>query len=217
MEKTPRYADLREFYGDDEHLKRSELDPDPITQFESWFQEAQKAGVVEPTAMTLATVSKEGNPSARTVLLKGIENGYLVFYTNYKSKKGRELDANPRAALTFLWKEIERQVRVEGFVQKVDAKSSEEYFQSRPRESQISAHASEQSEVVPDRNYLLERFRRVEKEFEGYEKLPLPKDWGGYLLKPEYFEFWQGRMNRLHDRFSYTLVSGEWQIRRLAP
>jgi pyridoxamine 5'-phosphate oxidase len=198
-------------------LDVSTVNPDPIIQFEKWFSEALQAQLTEPNAMHLATVNEQGKPSSRIVLLKGIENKKFIFYTNYQSKKGKELDANPNCALTFFWPELERQVRIEGIAQRVDLQISEEYFQSRPRGSQIGAWSSPQSSVIQNRSLLDDRVEQIEKKFQGLEILPKPQQWGGYQIVPTLFEFWQGRPNRLHDRIEYTIEGGAWNMYRLAP
>jgi pyridoxamine 5'-phosphate oxidase len=177
-----------------------------------------RAGMPDPNAMTLATCSPEGKPSARIVLLKDYSAAGFSFFTNYESRKGRELLANPNAALVLFWKELHRQVRIEGRVEKLDAEASASYFQSRPRGSQVGAWASPQSSVLPDRQTLVEQAEKTERQYEGLEKLPLPGFWGGYLLRPETVEFWQGQPNRLHDRIRYVLKkNGAWKMERLAP
>lgn len=193
------------------------MDQSPITQFTRWFDEALKSQVPEPNAFTLSTVSEDGRPSGRILLLKGVENGKFVFYTNYQSAKGKELENNPACALTFFWPELERQVRIEGVASKADVASSEKYFQSRPRESQIGAWASPQSAVISDRKILDERVKELQKKFDGLEKLPKPNQWGGYEVEPNEIEFWQGRPNRLHDRLVFYKVDEKWQAHRLAP
>jgi pyridoxamine 5'-phosphate oxidase len=198
-------------------LDVSNVHYDPIKQFEKWFDETLQAAVVEPTAMHLSTVNSEGKPSGRIVLLKGIQNNKFQFYTNYQSKKGKELDENPACALTFFWPDIERQVRIEGVVERVDSKTSEEYFQSRPRGSQIGAWSSPQSSIIKDRAILEQRASQIEKKFENEKVLPKPNQWGGYQVDPLMFEFWQGRASRLHDRIQYVKVDGIWKIYRLAP
>lgn len=190
---------------------------DPIQQFDHWFKEAVSAEVPEPNAMTLATVNAEGRPSTRVVLLKGVENGKFVFFTNYQSNKGKELDQNPACSLTFWWPELERQVCMEGVAIRIDAKRSEEYFQSRPRGSQIGAWASPQSSMINDRSLLEERVKQMEEKFKGVEKLPRPHQWGGFEIDPLMIEFWQGRPSRLHDRILFTKVDGVWRVDRLAP
>jgi pyridoxamine 5'-phosphate oxidase len=190
---------------------------DPIQQFDHWFKEAVTAEVPEPNAMTLATVNAEGRPSTRVVLLKGVENGKFVFFTNYQSNKGQELDQNPACSLTFWWPELERQICLEGIASRIDAKRSEEYFQSRPRGSQIGAWASPQSSMINDRSILEERVKQMEEKFKGMEKLPKPHQWGGFEIDPLMIEFWQGRPSRLHDRILFTKVDGVWRVDRLAP
>jgi pyridoxamine 5'-phosphate oxidase len=209
-------SDLRKEYSR-ATLDISNVLPDPVKQFEKWFDEAVQAGISEPNAMHLATVNEQGKPSSRIVLLKGIEKEGFVFYTNYQSKKGKELDQNPACAITFFWADIERQVRMEGVAERVDTKTSETYFQSRPRGSQIGAWASPQSSVVKDRLILEQRFLEIEKKFETQKALPRPHQWGGYRIDPLLIEFWQGRAGRLHDRIQFTKVEGVWRIDRLAP
>ncbi len=190
----------------------------PIDQFRKWFDEATKSEIIEPNAMTLATVTEKGIPSSRMVLLKGIEQGGFVFYTNYQSEKGKDLEVNPVAALNFFWGELERQVRITGSVTTLSEGVSEAYFQSRPRESQIGAWVSPQSTPIKSRAILEERIKAIETRFKDQKVLPKPKQWGGYLVKPMIMEFWQGRPGRLHDRIQYLQKSeGVWDIRRLAP
>jgi pyridoxamine 5'-phosphate oxidase len=193
------------------------VDQNPVRQFEKWFGEALQSEVLEPNAMNLSTVNGDGKPSARIVLLKGLENNRFIFYTNYQSKKGRELDNNPACALTFFWPELERQVRVEGIASRVDAAVSDVYFKSRPRASQIGAWASPQSIFIENRMILEQRFCEIEKKFEGQPVLPRPHQWGGYEIEPFQIEFWQGGSGRLHDRIQYVKVDGIWKIFRLAP
>ncbi len=185
----------------------------PIEQFGRWFEDAGKAEVLEPNAMTLATATKAGKPSARVVLLKSFNPDGFIFYTNYHSRKGHELHENNQASLLFYWDVMERQVRIEGVIEKIEVNISEEYFGSRPYESQLSAVVSEQSSVVPSRQFLEEKLEKVRNE--GVVKRP--EHWGGYILKPDYFEFWQGRANRLHDRLVYEFEKGAWVLKRLAP
>jgi pyridoxamine 5'-phosphate oxidase len=180
-------------------LMEGDVDPDPIRQFEGWFADAVSAQVVEPNAMTLATASRDGVPSARIVLLKGVDANGFVFYTDYRSRKGAELAENPLAALTFLWKEIERQVRISGAVSRVSATESEAYFRTRPAGSRLGAWASQQSAVIPTRGELEERLREVASRFADGD-VPLPPHWGGFRVMPDEIEFWQGRPDRLHDR-----------------
>jgi pyridoxamine 5'-phosphate oxidase len=211
-------ADIRTDYTK-KSLDLHESKEDALEQFHQWFTEALEAEVIEPNAMNLATASSMGRPSSRIVLLKGLDEGCFIFYTNYSSKKGRELAVNPYASLTFFWPELERQVRIEGKVEKVEAQTSEEYFNSRPRASQIGAWASQQSREVENREELEKRFAELEKEFEGKD-IPRPKHWGGYKLRPYSIEFWQGRPSRLHDRIKYSRPEnsdGPWKIERLSP
>jgi pyridoxamine 5'-phosphate oxidase len=231
-------SDFREDYRRGT-LDKTVLAADPIAQFEAWFQAAagdraqsrwRKIGIAlfklwsalcnhrppDINAMTLATVDAEGRPSTRTVLLKTVDQRGFVFYTNYESRKGRELADNPNAALTFFWPDLERQVCVAGTVTKLPMAESERYFKSRPRGSQLGAWVSHQSQPVPDRAFLESKWRELEQQFPG--DIPLPPNWGGYVLKPERIEFWQGRPSRLHDRFSYSRrADGAWQIDRLSP
>lgn len=208
--------DLRKSYQRAE-LNESDLAKDPFDQFSQWWKNALDADIIEPNAMTLATVSQEGQPSARTVLLKGISNHGFEFYTNYESKKAIEMEQNPKVALLFFWKELERQVRIEGGVEKVSRERSKEYFQSRPLGSQIGAWASPQSRRIEDRDELDIAVAAIEQKYIGQDPLPLPDHWGGYIIKPVLFEFWQGRQDRLHDRLEYVLENESWVIRRLAP
>lgn len=199
-------------------LDRSDVDSDPLIQFKQWMVEAVDSEVPEPNAMVLATVGKDARPSARVVLLKDIEDGGFVFYTNYESEKGRQLAEHPYAALNFNWLELQRQVRIEGKVEKIPGKVSTAYFQSRPRGSQIGAWASPQSMIITDRSVLESNVSRLKERYDGHEVLPKPPNWGGYSLKPDLIEFWQGRPSRLHDRIRYRLdEKGEWVIERLAP
>ena len=198
-------------------LEESDLDSNPFNQFDKWFQQALAAGLPEPNAMTLATATLDGKPSARIVLLKGFDERGFVFFTNYESRKGRELLANPQAALVCYWIELERQVRISGRVSRVSAEESEEYFQSRPLGSQLGAWASQQSEVVDGRKTLEDRLEQLTREYQT-KPVPLPPYWGGYRVAPETIEFWQGRPNRLHDRLRYTLQTNHhWLIERLSP
>ena len=197
-------------------LDAASMDADPIVQFEAWFEKVVEANLHEPNAMTLATVSGEGRPSARTVLLKGYDGRGFVFYTNYEGRKARELEANPACALLFYWGELERQVRVEGLASRLPGGESDAYFASRPRGSRLGAWASEQSRPVRDRSVLEERTRALEAEYEDRE-IPRPPFWGGYRVEPETIEFWQGRENRLHDRISYRREGGAWRLERLQP
>lgn len=198
-------------------LDTNSIDKDPIQQFQKWFQEAVVGNIIEPNAMSLATVSADGRPSIRIVLLKGVEEGKFLFYTNYQSKKGVQLEANPACALTFFWPELERQVRIEGSVERVSVEKSTDYFQSRPRGSQLGAWVSPQSSPVKDRSILEQRMQEMEKKFEGADTLPKPQQWGGYAVNPYLIEFWQGRPNRLHDRIEFVKTDSSWTMNRLAP
>lgn len=196
-------------------LQESDLDSNPLKQFEKWFEEVLASGLEEPNAMVLSTVN-EGKPSARIVLLKDIDSGFK-FFTNYGSKKGQEIEENPQVALTFFWKELERQVRIEGVVEKVSAAESDEYFSSRPRGSQIGAWVSHQSAAIASREVLEATNAELEARFEGKE-ISRPAHWGGYRLIPTYMEFWQGRPSRLHDRLAYIKINRDnWKIERLSP
>ncbi len=199
-------------------LDAASVDVDPFRQFQKWFSEAIASEVAEPNAMHLATVDERGRPSGRIVLLKGLDNDRFLFYTNYQSKKGKELQNNPACALTFFWPELERQVRIEGITSRVASEVSDIYFQSRPRESQIGAWASPQSTAVETRDVLEERFRMIEKKFEGQPVLERPGHWGGFQVDVQKIEFWQGGPGRMHDRIQYVkTAAGSWDIRRLAP
>ena len=208
-------ADLRREYAREELTRRSVQD-DPFEQFSMWFDEAMASDLPDPSAMTLATSSADGHPSARVVLLKGLTAEGLVFYTNYGSAKGHDLAANPRASLLFFWPELERQIRISGVVSKVSAAESDEYFQSRPFESRIGAIASAQSSVLTSRDELEERYQQLLQEYKGKD-VPRPDTWGGYVLKPHTFEFWQGRPSRLHDRIRYRKDGEFWHVDRLSP
>lgn len=208
---------LRQEYAE-RTLNASDADPDPFRQLEHWLADALEAGLPEPNAMTLATCTPDGKPSARVVLLKGIEGGGLDFYTNYESRKGRELEENPRAAVVFLWLELQRQLRVEGRVERVSEEQSSRYFQSRPIGSQIGAAASPQSRIMNDRAELERNFAELEKQYNEAGHISRPPNWGGYRIIPDCFEFWQGRSSRLHDRLQYALdAEGRWRLERLAP
>ena len=208
-------ADLRKDYSL-AGLVEKDLARDPFQQFEKWFQEAEAAKIPEPNAMTLATATREGRPSARTMLLKGVDGRGFVFFSNYESRKGRELVANPSATLLLPWLLLERQVVIEGPVKKVPREESETYFHSRPRASQLGAWISQQSSVIAGRSVLEDGMKMIEQKYAGRE-VPLPPHWGGWRLMPESVEFWQGRRSRLHDRLRYRREKDEWIIERLAP
>ncbi len=209
-----RIADIRQEYMR-AGLTEEDAAADPFVQFDRWFQDTLQAELPLPNAMTLATATNDGRPSARVVLLKGVDARGFVFYTNYDSRKGQELAANPRAALVFAWSELERQVRIEGAIEKVSAEESDEYFDSRPLGSRIGAWASPQSKVLPDKMALATTVAALVLRY-GTSP-PRPPHWGGYRVLPQAIEFWQGRKNRLHDRLLYTKLSNSWRIERLAP
>lgn len=196
-------------------LDEKDLDADPLAQFRAWFDEALRSGLALPNAMTLATATRTGLPSARTVLLKGFDERGFVFYTHYRSRKGLELEENPRAMLLFCWEELERQIGIEGSVKRVSPAESDEYFRSRPLGSRLSATVSAQSEVVASREALEAKLEEASKRLG--ESPPRPANWGGYRLVPDRLEFWQGRKDRLHDRLCYLRTAGAWKIERLAP
>lgn len=207
-------ADLRKDYtlaG----LRRKDLDSDPIAQFKLWFDQARLAEVPEVNAMTLATVDAQGQPSSRIVLLKGVDDRGFSFFTNYESRKGRELSANPNAALTFFWPPLERQICIRGACSRLATAESEAYFKSRPLGSRLSTWVSKQTEIVPDRDWLEKRLAEVQQKY--LSDIPLPPYWGGFVLNPTALEFWQGRPNRLHDRFRYERRADGWKIDRLSP
>jgi pyridoxamine 5'-phosphate oxidase len=213
---NPSIADLRKDYSS-ESLLETDIAADPVEQFQKWWQQALATEIVEPNAMTLATASNDGMPSARIVLLKGFDKKGFVFFSNYESYKGLQLEENPKACLVFFWKELERQVRIVGLVKKLEAKDSDAYFHSRPLGSQIGAWTSPQSRVIEGRNWLDNHYLEVAEKFHEKE-IERPPHWGGYLVQPVIIEFWQGRPSRLHDRLQYTLQKdGSWKIERLAP
>ena len=207
--------DIRKDYCKD-ILSENDLDKNPINQFKKWFELALDSDVKEPNALVLSTVSNEGIPSARVVLIKGVEPNGFKFYTNYNSSKGRDLINNPNASMTFFWPELEQQIRVNGSVKKLSANDSDDYFNSRPLGSKISAVASNQRTKVNDRDELTDEVKRLESLYEN-QQISRPDHWGGYLLIPNKIEFWQGRASRLHDRFLYEYVDGKWMLSRLAP
>lgn len=209
------YADLRRDYISKE-FDIKECDLNPFNQFEKWFDEAMKIDTNDATAVALSTCSEEGKPSSRIVLLKGVDEKGFIFFTNYYGRKSKELDKNPNAAMLFFYKELHRQIRIEGIVERTTQEESEKYFHSRPRESQIAAWTSQQSKEITSRKSLEELFEKYELEFKDKE-IPLPNFWGGFRLIPDYFEFWQGRENRLHDRVRYESKDNKWLLSRLAP
>lgn len=215
MEDKQKIEALRREYSH-RTLSEEDIAESPIEQFALWFRQALAADLPDANAMTLATASASGKPSARIVLLKGFDESGFRFYTNYKSRKGRELAENPHASLCFYWAELERQVRIEGSVTKLSSEDSAAYFSKRPRLSQLGAWASSQSKQVQSREALENNFEEMKERFEG-EEIPLPDFWGGFVLKPRCIEFWQGRPSRLHDRIVYERGSREWEVKRLAP
>jgi pyridoxamine 5'-phosphate oxidase len=208
-------ASLRREYAS-QSLLETDVEADPIDQFERWWEQAIKSEIIEANAMTLATASADAMPAARIVLLKGFSRDGFVFFTNYKSYKAMHIEENPKACLVFFWKELERQVRITGLVKKLPGADSDEYFLSRPNGSQIGAWASPQSQVIPDREWLDANYLDVSEKFKKHE-LTRPPHWGGYIVKPVILEFWQGRPSRLHDRIQYTLENSYWKMDRLAP
>jgi pyridoxamine 5'-phosphate oxidase len=213
---NPAIADLRKEYSS-KNLLETDIEKNPIGQFEKWWHEAVNSQIDEVNAMTLATASGDGMPSARIMLLKGFDKNGFVFFTNYKSYKAMHLEENPKACLVFFWKELERQVRITGLVKRVPEKESDEYFLSRPVGSQVGAWTSNQSQVIESRQWLEDRYLKLTEEFKQKE-LKRPAHWGGYLVTPVIVEFWQGRPSRLHDRIQYTLENdGTWTIERLSP
>lgn len=209
-------ADMRENYAKGE-LTLDSIVADPIDQFKLWFDDAKNSQITEPNAMILATVNAENIPSARTVLLKEIDSEGFIFYTNYTSDKGRDIEANANVSIVFLWKELERQIRISGKAEKISPARSEKYFHMRPKGSQIGAWVSPQSDVIESREVLEKRKIEIESKFSGLDQLPLPDFWGGYIVKPTNIEFWQGRPSRLHDRLKYRLEVNKWIVERLAP
>jgi pyridoxamine 5'-phosphate oxidase len=209
-----KVADLRQEYSSRE-LSEDDIDQNPFKQFGLWFNEAVECKILEPNVMALATVKPNGNPACRIVLLKGYDENGFVFFTNYNSEKGIDIENNPFAALTFLWLDLERQVRIEGSVEKIAGEESDAYFNSRPEGSRLGTWASPQSQPISKKE-LLDKNAAIEKKYEGMQ-IPRPPYWGGYIVKPEMLEFWQGRPSRLHDRIAYYKAGNDWRIERLAP
>lgn len=214
MQKANNLKNMRLNYEQGQLLE-SNIEMNPFELFRKWFDQAVEAKIIEPNAMTIATATKEGIPSARVVLLKGFDETGFVFYTNYHSRKGKELNDNPFAAILFWWREFERQIRIEGKIEKISRKESEEYFNQRPLKSRYGTLASEQSEIIENREVLEKRFTDLEKQYGANP--PTPENWGGYKLIPAKFEFWQGRTSRLHDRICYHKENNNWKIFRLQP
>lgn len=214
MQKANNLKNMRLNYEQGQLLE-SNIEMNPFELFRKWFDQAVEAKIIEPNAMTIATATKEGIPSARVVLLKGFDETEFVFYTNYHSRKGKELNDNPFAAILFWWREFERQIRIEGKIEKISRKESEEYFNQRPLKSRYGTLASEQSEIIENREVLEKRFADLEKQYGANP--PTPENWGGYKLIPAKFEFWQGRTSRLHDRICYHKENNNWKIFRLQP
>jgi pyridoxamine 5'-phosphate oxidase len=211
-----KIAEIRKEYSY-KALVESEIEADAIKQFNIWWQDALEAKITEVNAMTVATASADGMPSARTMLLKGFSEKGFVFFTNYESYKGQQLVENPKACLVFFWKELERQVRITGLIEKTSEEENNTYFQSRPKSSQVGAVASPQSQVIESRDWLDKRYEKLSEQFED-AAIQRPSHWGGFLLRPVIIEFWQGRPGRLHDRIQYTILEdGNWKMERLAP
>lgn len=216
MNKNKSIQDLRQDYSQSE-LHAADLHKNPMNQFELWWNAAIESEILEPNAMTLATVDKKGNASARIVLLKELRKKGFVFYTNYKSKKAQDISQNKNVALVFLWKELQRQVRIEGVIKKISEADSLKYAQTRPIKSQMGAWVSQQSKVIKGREKLEKKMAHLIEQYGDQESMPKPPFWGGYMVKPKVVEFWQGRRSRLHDRFRYGKTEGGWVIDRLSP
>ncbi|MBS1638100.1 MAG: pyridoxamine 5'-phosphate oxidase [Bacteroidetes bacterium] len=217
MENIKEYIRKLSVAFSKQHLYEAEVNTDPMKQFELWFVEAVESKAPAPNAMTVSTTNAAGHPSGRILLLRDFNEKGFVFYTNYNSQKARELNESPYASLTFFWPSLERQVRIDGPVVKQTAEESDSYFKTRPDGSKLGAWASPQSEIVSSRDFLDARYEEMESRFRG-SNIPRPEHWGGYCLKPEFYEFWQGRPNRFHDRIAYyPQADGHWQIKRLAP
>lgn len=213
---TVNIADIRKNYSQ-KKLSEKKADANPMKQFAKWWKQAAASKIDEVNAMTLATASQDGVPAARIVLLKGVDENGFIFFTNYESFKGQQLTENPKACLVFFWKELERQVRITGLVEKISTAASDEYFHSRPEGSQLGAVASPQSRIIENREWLDKHFKKLKKQLKN-EIIQRPEHWGGYMVKPVIIEFWQGRPSRLHDRLQYSLQeTGKWKIERLAP
>lgn len=215
MEKSD-VGDMRKEYGIFQ-LDIKSVENNPVHQFEKWFKESYKKEGEESNTMTLSTIGFDGCPEGRIILLKFYSEEGFTFYSNHTSAKGKQLEANSQASLTLYWKTMERQVRIKGNVEKVDESISDKYFESRPRESKISAWASPQSEVIKDRTFLDKKTKKIHEKFKDEMYIPRPSFWGGYLLKPYSIEFWQGRPGRLHDRIVYDFIDGKWNLKRIAP
>ena len=198
-------------------LDESHVESNAMKQFQIWFEEARNEDILEPNAMILSTIGLDGTPESRTVLLKGLDDEGFIFYTNYTSDKAKEIDANQNVSLLFLWKKMQRQIRISGKVRKISKERSEAYFHSRPKGSQIGAWVSPQSQIITDKSMLDRRKEELTEKYKDTDKLPLPDFWGGYVVEPNKMEFWQGRPNRLHDRLRYNLETGHWRIERVAP
>ncbi|MFM7157462.1 MAG: pyridoxamine 5'-phosphate oxidase [Bacteroidota bacterium] len=209
-------SSLRKEYKRGDLIEQS-IPEDPIALFAQWFSETGAMNISEPNAMILTTVSKEGKPSSRAVLLKGLEQGSFVFFTNYESRKAQDILLNPHVSLLFLWLDAERQIRIEGKATKISIQESEQYFATRPRESQLGAWASDQSKPISSREELEEKFKEMELRFQGIEHIPMPEHWGGFAVSPMSIEFWQGRIGRLHDRIQYQKQGDAWTKQRLNP
>ena len=216
MENLRLYINTLRHDFSKQSLSESDVDKNPILQFEKWFKEAVNAKVNEPNAMTVCTATKDGKPSARILLIRNFDENGFVFYTNYNSRKGLEIEENPYCSILFFWPELERQVRIEGVLQKQSREESDIYFQTRPRTSKLGAWSSPQSKIIESRKVLDEAYQKNSEKFPD-EQVPRPEFWGGYLLKPNRIEFWQGRPSRLHDRIVYEKQNAGWDIVRLAP
>jgi pyridoxamine-phosphate oxidase len=215
MKDNFEISDIRKDYTQKE-LDENNTEANPFDQFDIWFKEMLDSKLHEPTAVILATATKYGKPSARALLLKGYNKDGFIFYTNYGSRKGKEIEENNSGALLFFWPELERQIRIEGYIEKVSQKASNDYFKTRPFKSRVGAWASRQSSVIPGRSEIIKKFFKYLLKFHS-KNIPLPDFWGGYILKPEVFEFWQGRANRLHDRIRYRKENSQWIKERLSP